>query len=342
MNARIEIQDVYGNTSGILRADYGKATVAFAAGSRIARTLSGLEFNATEAAKLTAGQSRLQVYVNDLSVGVFLYLGGVEEERAAGVHTTAAPCPDRTYQADQPLAEPFGVDAGDLLTEALEGLYGLAGFSTDDLSLEESTQVCGPVPMLWAPGGPTVLEIANQIHSLLGFLPPHADRSGSIVGRTVPSPELLSPTFVYAKGKGKPDRTVLNVVSDTVKSSTNIAERPNIYIVRSTAPSGAEIAARYQVPASEPHSVESIGYPRAKVVDRPGLASSAQALEVARTEARMDSQVVRTVEATSQPRPEHDLYEIVEWQGERMLEHAWTLPLIGQMSHTWKTVYESG
>lgn len=323
--------------SALLHPDRSSnVTVEWSASNRVGRFLTGVRLDPLEAAKLTPGRSWIRVMVNDRSIGVFLYQGGVEDHLPSGVFVSADSCPDRSQQLDVELLDPVDIADGELLTDFLVELYGLAGFTEGELDIEESDITAGAL-LAFAPGGSTLLEIAVQVHRLLGYLPPHLNRAGRPQARSVPTPQLLPPSLQFAAGQAS------KVVAGSVRIGTSLLNSPNIYTVRSTSPAGAAVWARHAIPADSPNSVENLGYYRPATLDLPGLADNEQALEVAKAQARIDARVVRTVEFSSTPSPDHDAFEIVSWEGERMLEHAWTLPLGGgAMRHTLKTAYADG
>lgn len=335
MTIRYEILDASGNLIGNLSPEKDKASVSFSASGRNARTLDGLRLSPTEAAKVTAGKHRIRPVWDGQSLGVFLWLGGTEERIAGATWIDGAPLPDRSYQLDQPLSEPFGLAAGSSITDGLAELVEGSGIPGADVDVQASPRLIGSVPLGWPAGGPTRLEIAARLCALLGYLPPYFNRAGRFVARAVPTVALEAPTLVYARGRNS------QIVAESTKVASNIAERPNVYLVRSTGPTGGAIFSRYQVPASAPNSVEEIGYERVAVVDEPGLASEDHADEVARARARSDAFVVRTVEFTTTPQTAHDAFDIVEWEGERMIELGWSLPLSpgGAHRHTLRTEY---
>lgn len=310
--------------------------VEWSGSNRIGRTLSGLHVEPAEAAKLTAGLTWIRVVHNDRSVGVFRYLGAVEEELVTGTSIAIDPCPDRTHHLDVELLDPVDCEVGELFTNFLVELYGLAGFAENELDIEPSVAACGSL-LTFANGGPHIIEIAVQIHALLGYLPPHLNRDGRPQVRAVPSPALLRPSMTYAPGAAS------RIKNGSVRTSTSMSNSPNIYTGRSTSPSGTPVEARYRIPADAPNSVEHAGFPNPRTVDVSGAADDTQALEVLKAQARIDGQVVRTVEFASTPNTDHDAWDVVGWKDERMLEHAWSLPLgPGDMSHVLRTAYADG
>lgn len=347
-SVRFEILDADGNKGAEMLCPYNTGTVTMDPANRITRSWSGVQLDPVEAAKVTPRVSRIRpVWVlstgAEYPLGVFLYLGGSEEDRDGGTWVTCNPMPDRSHQLNQRITRTVNLTPATKLTDFLAALVAAAGITST--VIEPSSLVSGPVPLAWAAGETTRLAICDQITNLLGYLPVYFDSEGTLVARPVPSPadelpgawgdpvDLTTKSHIYASG------SVSRIIADTVKATT--ADAPNVYLVRSTAPSGVPVAVRYEIPSTEDNSIAAIGY---EVSDPPhdldGLADATAALDAAKALAARDLSVVRTVVFESTPDPRHDTWGVVEWEGVRMLELSWSLPLAGgTQSHTLKSVY---
>jgi len=335
---RVEVLDQDGNLTATTTPS-AAGTVSFDPTNRITRQWSGVEFHPTEAASLTAGVHRLRpVFVlatgDEYSLGVFLYLGGDEQERPGGTWVRASTMPDRSYQLDKSLSDDYGVTYGGLLTDVIDDMTAASGLTASTITA--STATCATYPA-WAAGDSKRLEICDWATDLLGYLPVHFDAAGSLIARPIPVPSDEWPDHVYEPGQNAV------VHADTVVTTSNVARRPNVYLVRSTAPTGTQVSGRYDVPTDQPNSVATIGYEDPIRFNIDGLATDADCDLVAFRLAQRHQRVVRTVTFDAMPDPRHDAWGIVEWSGERMLEVAWSLDLTpgGPHRHTIQTVYEA-
>ena len=337
---RFEVLDVDDNMVGVCHPVLSSGVVAWSSTNRIQRTLSGLTFAPGDDSALTAGQSRIRpVWVTgdgtEYTLGVFLFLGGPVDERTTGDWLSADVMPDRTWQLDQKLPASFSVDGGSVITDVLGDLCDLHGITSTQRSITTSAAVTGLAPLAWSAGDASGMDVAKVLTGLAGFLPPHTDNAGRVVFRPVPIASDDWPAHEYYDGQAG------TVAQDTVRSSTSITDRPNRYLVRSTTPTGDAVSAVYDIPASAGNSRASIGYYITRAIDADGLASSAQARAVAVAAAQADSAKVSEVTFTAVADPTHDAYEVVDWQGENMLEQSWSLPLSGgAMSHRVTASYQ--
>lgn len=301
-------------------------TVAFDPSNRITRTWSGVEFDAVERLKVTPYVSRLRPVLilaltgGEFPLGVFLYKGGPRRTRAGAQGVACRPMPDRSSQMDKTIDVPYGITAGRVLTEVLAELFELS--SLTDYEITPSDVTLGAVPMAWFTGQITRLAISDIVTDLLGYLPVYFTSTGAGIARPIPVPLDEAPDHVYELGARSRLRT------DSIQEDE--AERPNVYLVRSTAPSGAPIAARHEIADEEPQSFASIGYWNPNPVGEQthdGLESDEQALDVAVALSRRDKlgSIMREFDSDIDPR--HDGWGIVQLLGVRSLERSWEIPL---------------
>jgi hypothetical protein len=192
----------------------------------------------------------------------------------------------------------------------------------------------GAEPIGFAVGEATGLNISDKLTNLMAFLPTYYDSDGYRISRPVPLPDESWPTFRYAPGQRATE------IADQTTQLRSVSRIPNIYIVRSTTPSGEPLAVRYQVASTELNSVERTKIKIVETIEADGAASTAQLLEIAKARAKQDRAVVRTITFSTPPDPRHDGWDVVSWRGERMLEVAWNMDLDAMvMQHTIKKVY---
>lgn len=339
-DVRFEVLDADANYVDVCHPVAETGSVTWDPSNRISRKLSGVQFDPDEAATLTAGVNRIRpvwlVGGSEYPLGVFRYLGGARSEHAGEWFTDAAPMQDRGYQLKNLIRSSYNVPAVAVLTDVFADVAAGAGIT--DLDVTASGVVNGLVPLNWFGGETTRINILDRLTDLLGYLPSYFDNTGCLVARPVPVPTDDAPDHVYADGDNA------RVVSESETEVLAVTDRPNIYIARSTTPSGSPVVGIYEVPETYENSYARTGDEVPFFIDMDGLATTAQATEVARRRAQRDMAVVRTVTFDTVPDPRHDSWGVVEWNGERMLETGWTLELKagGKHSHVLTNVFAGG
>jgi hypothetical protein len=333
---RFEVLDADGNLIDFLHpATLG--SVSWNPSSKIARTLTGMTLDPTEATKVVAGQHRIRPKWlipstgDSYPLGVFLYMGGAEKELPGGTWVECSSMPDRSWQLDQKLSDMLQLTTG-VLTDLFDSVAASGGIT--DVTGDTSTVMLGE-PLTYLAKKHSRLDGLTQLADLLAFLPPHFDASGNLVRRRVPVPTDEPADHSYYSGQNS------RIVADSVATSTKLA--PNVYIVESTTPSGTAVSARYDVPDSAPNSRANIGFEILPDDDLviPGLTSDSQALATATARAKRDAATATTITFASTPDPRHDCWGVVDFNGTLMLEVAWTLELGpgGKHSHTLAAQY---
>lgn len=329
---RFDVQDPDGNAADFVCHPTAPGTVTWNPSNRITRTLTGVTFDPTDSARLRAGYHRIAPkWVlstgDEYPLGVFLYLGGNRKELAGGTWIEAVSMQDRGFQLNQKLAQSFAVPQSSVLTTALAALVATQGIT--DTNITPSDTTTANLPLVALTGDKTLIDVADELTDLLGYLPSYFDATGTFTARPIPNPADDVADVVYqTSGQNS------MVIADSVVRSSTITARPNTFIVRSTAATDAPVGGIYMVPASADNSVENLGFQITDVFDMDGLASSADAVAAAKARAQRSTEVVETVTFDTVPNPIHDAWNIVELDGVPYLEQSWTLDLTPEAKHS--------
>lgn len=133
------------------------------------------------------------------------------------------------------------------------------------------------------------------------------------------------------------------VMAGSITHADDLIDAPNRFIVISNGTQGSDARSAavgtYDVPNSAPHSIFNRGFIVPDVRDIQ-VRSFGQAAAVARTIGLAQTIFDRVTLATA-PDPRHDSYDVIEWDGQRWLELAWSMPLKegAEMTHTLRKVY---
>lgn len=132
-----------------------------------------------------------------------------------------------------------------------------------------------------------------------------------------------------------------SVLRAGIVETSDILTAPNRFIVVSNAGDNtvSSIVGIADVPVNAPNSFANRGFYIVKTEDLQ-LLTAPQAQAVA-TNLALRSTVFERVTLTTAPDPRHDSYDVVQWQGEKWLELAWSMNLNegGTMSHTLRKAY---
>lgn len=132
------------------------------------------------------------------------------------------------------------------------------------------------------------------------------------------------------------------VLRDSITGTDDLLTAPNRFIVISNGLGSTDtpLVGVYNVPASAPHSEANRGFVIPSVLERQGITSEQQAIDIAANLGQR-AQIVERVELSTPPDPRHDGYDTIVWQGRKWLEIAWSLPLSegAAMRHTLRRAY---
>lgn len=352
MDVRFDVIDADGNPVAEINPHQG-ATVKFTAADTVQRTLSGINLSPEDTATVDLFAHRLRpVWIDadgEWPLGVFVWvsrsmsrLGGPPPRTDGMLWADSVPIwdgetarwgtgrqnttwNDRMLRSGQlhdlgallanEMDRAYSLPDGALIRTALQQLHGEVGIATDIAPTEARTAGALAWPMTQHRAG-----IVRQLCQLAG-LAWHIDGTGTAVIRPIPDPALDPPDHSYDTGAAS------TIVHDTVNESDDLLDRPNVYRVISTAPTGGPIVGEFRLPASSPGSVESRGFEVFRTIEEPGVASPLEAARIAREHARQDAAVVRTVTLQTLVNPRHEGHAVVELEGSPYLEQGWTVDL---------------
>lgn len=131
------------------------------------------------------------------------------------------------------------------------------------------------------------------------------------------------------------------VLRGGIVAASNILTAPNRFIVISNAATDGSVAAVgvADVPPSAPYSFANRGFYIPEVRDLQ-VTDSIQATAIAQNLAQRQTVFLETAISTS-PDPRHDSYNVVQWQGVKWLEVAWTMDMArgGVMAHSLRRAF---
>lgn len=146
------------------------------------------------------------------------------------------------------------------------------------------------------------------------------------------NPANQVPQFDYDAGH--------QVVRGTIVQSTNLLTAPNRFVVISnTSVEDTPIVGVATVSQAAPNSFANRGFYITETQNLQ-LTTADQATGVAAGLAQRNT-IFETVNLNTPPDPRHDSYDVIQWQGARWLELAWTMQLVegGTMSHLLRKAY---
>lgn len=223
-----------------------------------------------------------------------------------GLHTLL----DEMFIVDQQLEHGFASAA--VVSSAALAL--LAGLPLRDVRIEATEFSAGGAS--WPAGTPRGQALA-ALAQLGDYETPWLDHSGVLRMIRSVSPDTAPAALDLDSGA--------RVVRDSIAGTTDILQAPNRFIVIGSggASNAAEITGVWDVPASAPHSIANRGFVLPEVTSLQ-VASATQARAVARG-IGLRRAVFRRVDLETAPDPRHDSYDVLNWQGQRWLELAWSM-----------------
>lgn len=327
---RFEVLDQFGNVAGEIHPDVTLApTITHDAAAAVQRTLSRLRLDPTDTASIDRYRDRVRpVRVGpdgtETAFGVFLWAADTTAHQQWGDTIEGGVLYDLGQILTYGLEETVGYDVGNTITTLLADLIEGAGIVDHDIR-PSSRKLADPLG--W-PVGTARHEPISHLLELLGYTA-HFNGDGTWVAEPMPLPGIDAPAWIYDHG------TDSVIVAGSPVTTTDQWQQPNVFLVSSSAPNGATILGRFELPADHPASFSSRGYRLTSEVHMvEGLESSAQADELARVDARKASAIESVSFATG---PEaHGHMNVVSWMGEDVWQEVhWTLPcqVGGLMSH---------
>lgn len=223
---RFELVDRRNRRIGDLHPDLDKKpTVVWDTGRDIKRTLDGFYLPASEMGDVNRLTDRVRVYQRmqdgaEFSLGVFLWSDANEPRRPWGYESEGTLL-DKTYILDQPRIDPQSLPRYETplvwfyhyvtsqLPEFNKDYWIQPDFRVDWVANvilymlvvmgdEGAGKELGS-PVNWQ-GGTTHLRMGNDIMKLVGYLPLHCDRNGTLIMRRGAPIESVAPTLSYELG----------------------------------------------------------------------------------------------------------------------------------------------
>ena len=306
----------------------------------IKRTLTGLSFLPDEVADINVIKAsiKLSMQLSDGTMwpqGVFLFSdvsrNVVTNKNGITFSIGEASLVDQLLIVDQELDRSVSYSPGTVITDAIGSL--LAELPITYEIQPSSAQVNTAEAISWTIGTRR-LRIINELAMMIGYHDLYFDNNG--MGRlgpvldpdTVPDDQIL----MYRIGQ----RTFLG----SVTRSTNILDLPNRFVVVNNGPTDVPVVGTYDIPPGAPHSFENRGFFVTRVELSQGIASDADADYAALQLSKQWRFPFETIEFSGPPDPRHDHYQIVDFEGQRLLELNWNMTLVdgSDMTHTLRRI----
>lgn len=302
-------------------------TVAASTSAAVKRQLSGFKLSERDLRKVDLFQHRIRVLMlledgTSWPLGVYVFTDSAKNV-GSYISTLDTVLMDQDYILTQGIRNPYGVNPGGSITDAINAILDEAGIFQRDVPGDATVRVGDPVS--WPPGT-SRSEMLKVLCNLAGWLPPYFNNGGVCVVRPPTTVINVEPDHYY---------DLHRVAYNTLIENDNLLQAPNVYVVISTGPSKGDISATAEVDANLPFSVPNRGFVVTSVHRTQGLTSTRQAQDMADALAAQGSMGFKTVYFTGPPDPRHDLYETIEYDGTIYNEVEWSLPLKGaSMSHS--------
>lgn len=224
------------------------------------------------------------------------------------------------------------LDGDSLLDDTFTSTFNVPPYGSLTAAANEIADQCGILwrsipdsgaaigdPMVWPADTPRKRALA-AICAAAGWLPPYFDNRGWLIIRDIPDLARAEPDHIYSPDSGR-------VLRQTVVRKSNRLSAPNRHVVTNNGPVDGEITAEASVDPSQPYSREQRRRTITQYHDMQGVGSTAHAQAIANRFAAVDPATFLVVEFVSTPDPRHDLFQIVQWEGQNMRESQWSLPL---------------
>ena len=198
----------------------------------------------------------------------------------------------------------------------------------------DSTSASVGAPLVWPAGksSATYGRVLSDLAAIAGFHDPYFDNDGVLVARRLTNPDDVVASLRYVDGG--------RIIAGSMLESNDLLSAPNLVIVVDTAAGGNPVTYRYELGADAPHAWARRGFWVPRMIEAPGVASIANAVELARTAIATDPLAWETVSFASPLDPRHDTFDIIDYRGQNYLEQRWSMSLTagGEMTHEAKRV----
>ncbi len=220
---------------------------------------------------------------------------------------------DQTIMVDVESTYTFGLDAGDVIGTAIEGILtdrGLTSFTVD------ATGIVAGTPIAW-PAGTSWLRIVNELAGLSGCLPLYFEAAGRGRVRIIPDLAADDPSVTYEDG--------LNVFETGIATWNDLLTAPNQFVVIESGAVASPIKGVYDLPPSAPNSAFHTGFVRPRVINEQGLQDVTTANERARLAAFIDGAVFEHLTFDAPPDWRLGTFDAIDFRGDRWAVEKWAL-----------------
>lgn len=242
---------------------------------------------------------------------------------------------DQCLIVDQQLDHAVAFGPGTVITTAITSLLM-------ELPIEFEVDPAGAVisatqeAVAW-PAGTSRLKAINDLAAMVGYHELFFDNTGKGQLHLMPNPNTAPDSAVVhypVGGRTYIGRTTL---------STNLLDLPNRFVVVNTGAGTTSVSGTYDIPASAPHSAANFGFYKAHVEGIQGVNTNTDARLAAQSMARSWQYAYETLEFAGPPDPRHDHYDVLDYEGDRYLELAWSMQCQdgSPMSHSARRTYEA-
>jgi hypothetical protein len=232
---------------------------------------------------------------------------------------------DEMFLVDQQIEEGIngvGANMSSLIVEVLDGLPVTFQIEVSPFSSAEAWTI-----------GTSRGQILEALAVSGDYFSPWFGNDGNLHFIRTFDPASKMPDFDWDVGN--------KVIRNSVIETDDLLTAPNRIIVVSNAADdpSEKVVATADIPSTAPNSIANRGFVIPEVLNLQ-LSNQAQASAVASGIAQRMTVFERTG-ITTAPDPRHDSYNVIQWQGEKWLELAWTLPLVegAAMSHLLRKAY---
>ena len=328
---RFKLLDQYDRPIGELHPDRTETPIITLQADRaIQRDMTTFNLIPQERAHVNPLSDRVAPYIilangSESPLGVFLFSDDSQPIYSYGP-TMSASLVDKGLILDQPVEHSVSVSTNSAVRDAVIELLAEVGI----VGVVETGDAIVGAPMSW-PAGTSRRQIILDLGVVAGYMAPYFDARGVCFVKAVIDPEEAPVDATHTEGG--------SVYASSIVNSNDLLRTPNRVVVLGADASSAPIVGSFDIPASAPNSYFNRGFRMTEVVQQQGLSSSGQAAAAARSYA-MSRTVFEYLSFTSPPDPRHDVFSVVQFNGERWLEQAWSLPCTpdGPMTHSLRRV----
>jgi hypothetical protein len=345
---RFELLDKTNSYLGVVDVDMSSTpTVDVSIGQSTKRKLSNLRLPPSTTADINTLTDRIRpVWVlqdgAEFPQGVYLFAdasrhrmlsGSVQFSDVGEVRTTDGVMTDQTLGLDDASGGVTMYPPGTSLYSALVEQLEVAGVFDYEIDYS-AAKIRGTEWMVWSPEK-TRIQIINDLAAVGSWYSLYFDNIGKARIKLVPDLNTVDPDITYDFGPSS------IVDRDSVVETDDLLDAPNRYLVTNSSLSDGPVWGFWDIPDSAPHSFQNRGRRKTKTIDMQGVESMAEAAAAAKAAGQADWSTYRWINFTSAPHPVHDVFMVIEFDGDKYREQSWNLPLRegAKMKHELRRVW---